>query len=391
MLKRAQAIADQIVAWRRHVHQHPELAFQELETARFVAQTLREMGIAVKTGVGKTGVVGTLRGASPTGDASPVIALRADMDALPLTEATGLPFASQNPGAMHACGHDAHIACLLGAAKLLAETPPARGQVRFLFQPAEETVDEEEQSGAMRMVADGAMDGVSAIFGLHIFSILPTGQVFFSPGPQMAAAGLFEAHIRGRGGHGAMPHMAVDPIVLAAQVIMGLQTVVSRRLSPVHSGVVTVGTIHGGSKDNIIPESVALTGTIRALDDRTYQQIKDEVLRVFETVRPLGGDFEIRFSANYPVTANEPVFTEFVHGVAVDLLGPQSVHPAEPMMGGEDFSILAQHAPGCFVRLGGAIADGVLRNHHDPHFDIDEQALPMGAALLAEVATRYLR
>ncbi|MBN1933918.1 MAG: amidohydrolase [Anaerolineae bacterium] len=384
MFKRAQAIADQIIAWRRRVHRHPELAFQEVETARFVAQTLCDMGIAVKTGVGKTGVVGTL------GSSSPVIALRADMDALPLTEATGLPFASQNPGAMHACGHDAHVACLLGAAKLLAETPPARGQVRFLFQPAEETVDEEEQSGAMRIVTDGAMDGVDAVLGLHIFSIFPAGQVFFSPGPQMAAAGLFEAHIHGQGGHGAMPHLSVDPIVLAAQVIMGLQTVVSRRLNPVNSGVVTVGTVHGGSKDNIIPESVALTGTIRALDDRTYQQIKDEVRHVFETVRPLGGDFEIRFSANYPVTANEPAFTEFVRGVAVDLFGPQAVQPAEPMMGGEDFSVLAQRAPGCFVRLGGAIADDVLRNHHDPHFDIDEGALPMGVALLAEAAVRYL-
>ncbi len=390
MLERAQAIADQIVAWRRHVHQHPELAFHEVETARFVAQTLCEMDIAVETGVGKTGVVGTLGSSSPEGDASPVIALRADMDALPLSEATGLPFASQNSGVMHACGHDAHVACLLGAAKLLAERPPARGQVRFLFQPAEETVDEQEQSGAMRMVADGAMDGVDAVLGLHVFSIFPAGQVFFSPGPQMAAAGLFEANIHGQGGHGAMPHMAVDPIVLAAQVILGLQTVVSRRLNPVNSGVVTVGTVHGGSKDNIIPESVALTGTIRALDDRTYGQIKDEVRRVFETVRPLGGDFDLSFSANYPVTANEPAFTEFVRGVAVDLLGQQAVQPAEPMMGGEDFSILAQHAPGCFVRLGAAIADGVLRNHHDPHFDIDEQALPVGAALLAEAAVRYL-
>jgi len=384
MLKRAQAIADHIIAWRRQIHQHPELAFQEVETARLVAQTLQDMGIEVKTGVGKTGVIGRL------GSGTPVIALRADMDALPLTEATGLPFASQTPGVMHACGHDAHVACLLGAAQLLSQTPPPRGQVRFLFQPAEETVDQEEQSGAMRMVAEGAMEGVNAVLGLHVFSTAPAGQLLFSPGPQMAAAGLFEAHIYGRGGHGAMPHLTVDPIVLAAQVIMGLQTVVSRRLDPINSGVVTVGTIHGGSKDNIIPESVELTGTIRALDDRTYRQIKQEVTHVLETVRPLGGDFELHFSANYPVTFNDPAFTGFVRSVAIDLLGEEAVLPAAPVMGGEDFSFLAQQAAGCFVRLGAAIPDGILRNHHDPHFDIDEQVLPIGTALIAETALRYL-
>lgn len=384
MLERAQALADQIIAWRRQVHQQPELAFQEVQTAHLVAQALHEMGIEVKTGVARTGVIGRL------GSGKPVIALRADMDALPLTEATGLPFASQNPGVMHACGHDAHVACLLGAAQLLSQTPPSRGEVRFLFQPAEETVDQEEKSGAMRMVAEGALDGVDAVLGLHVFSTLPAGHLAISPGVQMAAAGLFEARIRGRGGHGAMPHLTVDPIVLAAQVIMGLQTVVSRRLDPTNSGVVTVGTIHGGSKDNIIPELVTLSGTIRALDNRTYQQIKQEVTRVFELVRVGGGEFELRFSANYPVTVNEPGFTEFVRRVAVDLVGQEAVVAAEPIMGGEDFSFMAQQAPGCFVRLGVAIADGTLRNHHDPHFDLDESVLPIGSALLAETARRYL-
>lgn len=384
MLERARNIADQIVAWRRHVHQYPELGFHEVETARFVAETLRGMGVAVETGVARTGVVGTL------GEGTPIIALRADMDALPIDEATGLPFASKNPGVMHACGHDAHVACLLGAARLLSESPPVRGQVRFLFQPSEETGDETGQSGAMRMVAEQAMEGADAVMGLHIFSMLPTGKVAFSPGPQMAATGMFKARIYGRGGHGAMPHLTVDPVVLAAQVILALQTVVSRRLDPNNSGVLTVGTIHGGTKDNVIPEWVDVTGTVRALDDEVYQKVKEEMLRAFEIVKPLGGDFELSFFLDYPVTANEPEFTEFVRGVAIELLGKEAVLQAAPMMAGEDFSVLAQQAPGCFVRLGGEIPDGCLRNHHDPRFNIDEQALPVGTALLAETALRFL-
>ena len=385
MLKRAQAIADQIVGWRRHVHQHPELSFEEVETARYVAQELREMGIDVQTQVGKTGVVGRL------GRGSPVIALRADMDALPVQEETGLPFASQNPGVMHACGHDTHVACLLGAARLLSETPPQQGEVRFVFQPAEESADAEEMSGAMRMFEEGAMDGVDAVVGLHNWPELPSGQVAFSPGPQMAAAGKFEARIRGRGGHGAVPHHTNDPIVLAAQAIMALQTIVARRIDPLDAAVVTVGTIHGGTRDNIIPQCVDITGTLRALEEDVYQQLQDEVVRALGVVRAWGGDFEIRFGKPYDVTHNDPALTAFVRGVAVDLFGADAVLPAEPTMGGEDFGVLAQRAPGCFVRLGGGFPGQPLRNHHDAHFDIDESALPLGTALLAETALRYLK
>ena len=384
MLDRAQRIAGQIVQWRRHFHQHPELSFQEHETARFVAEVLRDLGYDVQTGVGQTGVVGRL------GRGRPAIALRADMDALPVREDTGLPFASQTPGVMHACGHDAHVACLLGAAKLLAETPPPRGEVRLLFQPSEEGVDEEERSGAMRMVADGAMEGIDAVFGLHIWSEVPAGTVALSAGPQMAAAGKFAVRIRGHGGHGASPHHTVDPIVLTAQAILALQTIVSRRLDPTDAGVVTIGTIHGGTRDNIIPETVDLTGTLRSLKTEVYDQLKAEVTRALGVVKALGGSFEVEFSANYPVTVNEPGMTDFVTRVAVDLLGQDAVVPAEVDMGGEDFSILAEHVPGCYVRLGGGFPGQPLRNHHDPHFDIDESALPIGTAILAETALRYL-
>lgn len=384
MLDRACKIADQIVQWRRHLHKHPELSFQEFETARFIAQTLRDMGIDVQTGVGKTGVVGRL------GNGKPVIALRADMDALPVLEETGLPFSSVNEGVMHACGHDTHVACLLGAAKLLAETPPERGEARFLFQPAEESVDDEELSGAMRMADEGAIDGVDAVFGLHNWPEIEVGKIALSAGPQMASASKFTARIRGQGGHGASPHQTVDPIVLASQVVLALQTIVSRRLDPIDTGVVTVGSIHGGTRDNIIPPYVDIAGTLRSLKIEVYEQLKHEVTRALGIARALGGDFEVKFHRSFPVTYNDPEMTAFVIEIAQEMLGAEQVLPAEPTMGGEDFSVFAARAPGCFVRLGGGFPGQPLRNHHDPHFDIDESALPIGAAMLAQVAMRYL-
>jgi amidohydrolase len=384
MLERAQGIAEQIVAWRRHVHQHPELSYQEYETARFVARTLAGMGVPARTKVAKTGVVAEI------GSGAPMIALRADMDALPVEEATGQPFASVNPGVMHACGHDAHVACLLGAAKLLAETPPPVGTVRLIFQPSEETPDERGVFAAAQMIKEGALDGVEAIVGLHAWYNVPAGQIALSAGPQMGAAGMFEARIRGRGGHGALPQHTVDPIVLAAQAILALQTVVSRRLKPTDAGVVTVGTVHGGTRDNIIPEVVELTGTLRSLDDAVFAQLQDEVRRALGVVRALGGDFEVTFSASVPVVQNDPELTGFVAQVGSDLLGAQAVLPAEPEMTGEDFGVFAQVVPGCFFRLGGRFPGQPLRNHHDPHFDVDERALPIGTAILAETALRYL-
>jgi IAA-amino acid hydrolase len=384
MLDRARSIANQIVQWRRHIHRHPELSFQEFETARFIAQALRDMGIDVQTGVGKTGVVGRL------GNGKPVIALRADMDALPVLEETGLSFSSVNEGVMHACGHDTHVACLLGAAKLLAETPPERGEVRFLFQPSEETVDDEEWSGAMRMADEGAIDGVDAVFGLHNWPEIEVGKVALSAGPQMASAGKFTARIRGRGGHGASPHQTVDPVVLAAQAVLALQTIVSRRLDPIDTGVVTVGSIHGGTRDNIIPEYVDLVGTLRSLRTEVYEQLKREVTRALGIARALGGDFEVEFHKSFPVTYNDSQMTALVTEVAQEMLGAEQVLPAEPTMGGEDFSVFAQRVPGCFLRLGAGFPGQPLRNHHDPHFDVDESALPIGAAMLAQVAVRYL-
>jgi amidohydrolase len=389
MLERAQAIAEQLVTWRRNVHQHPERSFQEARTARFVAEVLQSIGIDVQTRVGRTGILGRLGGDSGR-DQVPTIGLRADMDALPIQEETGLPFASQVTGVMHACGHDAHVACLLGAAALLAETPPQRGTVRFLFQPSEETVDREGQGGAARMIDDGAMRGVDAVLGLHTWPEVPVGQVSLSPGPQMAAAGKFVVEIRGQGGHGAAPHQTVDPVVLAAQAIVALQTVVSRRLDPVDAGVVTLGTIHGGTQDNIIPKSVVLTGTLRSLSSEVYDQLVREIRQTLGVVRALGGDFDVAFTTGYPVTSNDPGLTALVTQVARDLLGENAVIPARPVMKGEDFALLAADVPGCYMRLGTGFPGEPPRKHHDPHFDIDERALPIGAAVLAETVLRYL-
>lgn len=396
MLQRAHELHERLRAVRRDIHQHPELSYQEQRTAALVADTLRALGIDVQTGVARTGVVGILpppdlprrRGRSG-GDEGPTVALRADMDALPIQEQNDVPYASQVPGVMHACGHDAHVAMLLGAAMLLAENPPP-GRVRFLFQPSEEGPDEKGKSGGQRFVEEGVMAGVDAVFGLHVSSEYPAGTVAVRPGPIMAAADLFEVEVIGKGCHGAYPHKGTDPILLAAHVILALQQIVARRLDPLQSGVVTVGAIEAGSKHNIIPERALLKGTTRAFDAQVQQQILHELERACSVVRALGGDFRLRVVEGYPPTVNDPAMAAFVHTVADDLLGPEKVVEAQPRMGAEDFSFLAREAPGCFFRLGVRFPGQPERPLHSPTFDIDEEALPVGAALLAAVAWRYL-
>jgi amidohydrolase len=361
------------------------LAYQEHRTAALVADTLRSLGIRVETGVARTGVIGTLdNGEGPT------VALRADMDALPIQEQNDVPYASQVPGVMHACGHDAHTAMLLGAAMLLAENPPP-GRVRFLFQPSEEGPDEEGKSGGKRFVEAGVMDGVDAVFGLHVSTEYPTGTIAVRPGPLMAAADLFEVEIMGKGCHGAYPHKGTDTILLAAHVILALQQIVARRVNPVESSVVTVGAIEAGRKHNTIPEKALLKGTTRAFDPDVRQQILDELERACSIARALGGDFRLTIVEGFPPTVNDPEMTTFVQKVASDLLGSEKVLEAEPRMGAEDFSFLAREAPGCYWLLGVRTPGQPERRGHSPTFDINENALPVGAALLAEVAWRYLR
>ena len=388
MLNRAKAMEEALVAVRRDIHRHPELAFQEHRTAQLVADRLGELGIRVSAGVGKTGVVGDL------GEGGRRIALRADMDALPMQEANDVPYASEVPGVMHSCGHDAHVACLLGTAQLLAEEASAGrlpGQVRFLFQPAEETQDEEALSGGMRMADEGVMDGVDAVVGLHVWSDLEVGKIGLRDGPVTAYPDTFELTITGRAAHGAYPHQGFDAIMLAAQVINAIQVVVARRLDPTAGKVITVGTIQGGTKDNIMAGSVTMTGTIRTFEPEVRDSLFAELERACGVARALGGDYELRIVPGYIPVVNDPSVTKLVQQVGVDLLGEENVVEGEPGMGGEDFSYFAREAPGCFFELGAAFPGEPERRHHHPNFDIDERCLPLGAALLAETAVRYLK
>ncbi len=383
MLQRAQGIQEQLTAWRRELHMHPELGFQEARTAALVADVLRSLGCRVQTGVGGTGVVGEL------GNGSPVIAVRADMDALPIHEENEVPYASQIPGVMHACGHDAHTAIALGVATLLAqETFP--GTVRFLFQPAEEVADEEGRSGAVRMAQDGAMDGVDAVMALHIHAGAPVGEISLEPGPASAGVDSFSAVIRGQGAHGAYPHKGLDPIHLAAHAVLALHGIVSRRVNPFDPAVITVGSIHGGQAANVIPEEVELSGTIRYESSEVQEQLHAEMERALGTARSLGGDYDLRIQVGgRPVVNDERIVTLLSH-VATDLLGEGSVKPREKGMGAEDFSVFTSMAPGAMFRLGCRI-EGDERKGHNPRFDLDEGCLPVGAAILAEAVLRYLR
>lgn len=388
MLQRAQSLLDSLVALRREVHRHPELGFQEQNTARIVAERLNSLGITVRTGVAKTGVVGDL------GEGRPCIALRADMDALPIQEENEVPYASEVPGVMHACGHDVNLTCLLGAAQLLAEefaSGRLAGRVRFLFQPSEEGQDEEGLSGGMRMAAEGLTRDVDAVVGLHVWADLPVGAISLRSGTIMARPDKFRLVIKGQEAHGAFPHRGVDAIVLSAQVIQALQTVVSRRLDPTRGKVITIGTIQGGTKENVLAGQVTMTGTIRTFEPDTRETLLHEMERACHVARSLGGDYELTIVPGYLPVVNEPSLTDLVRQTASDLLGENNVREAPLEMGGEDFSYLAQESPGCFFFLGGATPGEPPRLHHHPRFDVDERCLPIGAALLAEIAIRFLQ
>ncbi len=386
-VERAQEMREQLVALRRDLHMHPELYFQEVRTARKIADHLDQLGIEYTPGVAKTGIVAHL------GEGAPVIALRADMDALPITEANEVEYKSQNEGVMHACGHDAHVACLLGAATLLAQDWAAgrlKGTVRLLFQPAEECEDEEGKSGGQRMVEEGALEGVDAVVGMHVISTLPANEVFIREGPFMAAVDSFEATVVGRGGHGAYPHEALDPIWLSAQVINAIHGVLSRRKHPVEPGLITVAAIHAGKAGNVIPVEVNMAGTIRSFSQETRTLLHRELENAFRLTHAFGGDYRLKIEYGYPVTSNDPEVARFVRRTASDLIGAERVKEAAVETGAEDFSFMAQAVPGAFFYLG-AKKDAVDRQHHAPNFDIAESVLPTGAALMAEAARRFLK
>jgi len=390
MLDRARALADELVRLRRDIHAHPELSFQETRTAGLVADTLAEIGgISVRTGIAKTGVVGEI------GDGDgPTIALRADMDALPIVSATGTSFSSTNAGVHHACGHDAHTAMLLGAAHLLREEfarGALQGRVRLLFQPSEEAWDDEGKSGGMRMVEEGVMEGVDAVIALHVDSTLPTGQVTIRGGWSSAAVDDFQGYIYGTGGHGAYPHNGTDPVFMLASVLNALYGIRARRVNPMEPAILSVGIVQAGAASNVIPSEVFLRGTLRSFSDETRNLLAEEVERAFAVARAFGGDYKLKIERGYPAGWNDDRVAGWMEGVAGEFLGEPAIDRKRSGMGAEDFAYMSKAAPGAMLMLGAAIDDGVVRPHHTPIFDIDERCLPTGAAILAETAARFLR
>lgn len=377
---------DDVVTLRRTIHSNPELAFEENETSALVASTLEKYGVEVRRGVAKTGVVGTIKGKNK----GKVVALRGDMDALPILEATGLPFASKNTGKMHACGHDAHTSIALGAAMILSELKDElNGEVRFLFQPSEERVP----GGAPFMIEDGALDGVDEIYGLHVIAQNDAGTVGFFPGEMMASADELFFTIKGRSGHGARPQFAIDPIVTAAQVITALQTLVSRNLDPFSQGVITIGSIHGGFAPNIIPEEVKLVGTVRAMTKEWRDYAHKRIVEIVEGICAANGaTCDILIDKGYPVLSNHPEQTMFADEAARELFGSDRVFKAERLMGAEDFAYYLEKVPGTFYRLGIRNEKmGITADIHNDHFTIDEEALRTGIAMQAYLAVKALQ
>jgi amidohydrolase len=382
MLTKANAIKEQLVSWRRDFHMYPELGFQETRTAAAVAELLEKAGCRVRTGVGKTGVIGEL------GSGKPMIGIRADMDALPLTEANDVPYRSKIDGVMHACGHDAHTAILLGTADLLAQEE-FPGTVRFLFQPSEELEDEEGISGAPRMIADGAMADIDCVIALHVDSALETGDIEVDEGNTSAGVDTFYGAVLGKGGHGSTPHKVVDPIFISGNVILALHSIISRRVHPFDPAVISIGTIQGGTVDNVIPNKVEMSGTIRYLSPSVQEQLHSEIKRAFEVAQTLGGDYELEIVEGYPPMINDSGVAKMIEDVAKDLLGASHVKASKPEMGAEDFGFFMENTPGAMFYLGCKML-GEERRHHDERFDINEDCLPIGAALLAECALRFM-
>ncbi len=388
MLDKANQLQDELIRLRRDIHQHPELGFQEFRTAALVADTLTELGIDVKTGVGKTGVVGQLG----TGD-GPTIAIRADMDALPILEANDVAYKSTNAGVMHACGHDAHTAILLGVAHLLKQslaTDQWHGNVRLLFQPSEEAFDAHGISGATAMIADSALDGVDAVIALHVWSAGQSGQVFMQDGYSMAAVDQFRAWIRGDGGHGAYPHTGADPLFMLGPILNALYAVPSRRINPLSPAVLSLGQVCGGTTTNVIPNEVQLQGTIRSFTQEVREQLWVELEKALRLAETLGGRYELQIEKGYPSLFNDEKVNGWMRQVAEELVGETAVVETEFGMGAEDFAYMAQHAPGAMFMLGAAPSHGPTRFHHTDIFEIDERVLPQGAAILAETARRFV-
>ncbi|AZR73259.1 peptidase M20 [Anoxybacter fermentans] len=381
-------IFDELIQIRRYFHRFPELGFQEVKTSEKIAQLLEKWGLEVQKGIAKTGVVGLLKGSRP----GKTLGIRSDIDALPIVEQTGLEFASEHSGIMHACGHDGHIAIALGTARVLsALKDQIAGNVKFIFQPAEEG-----PGGAEKMIEEGILENpsVDAIIGLHIWPEIPSGSIGISKGPIMAAADRFDIKIIGVGGHGAVPHKAVDPVVIGSEVVVALQNLISREIDPLDSAVISIGTFQAGSAFNIIPKEAELSGTVRTFNPKLRELLPQRIEEIVAGItKALRAEYEYKYHYYYPVTINDPEFTEFFRKVAVDLIGADRVREIpRPSMGGEDFSFYLQKVPGTFFFLGTRNEKkGLNKSVHHPEYTIDEDILPIGVELFCGTALTYLK
>jgi amidohydrolase len=384
IVNRISALHDEVTAWRRDIHEYPELQFDVHRTAGIVADKLKQFGCdEIVTGIGKTGVVGIIKGRN-TGSGK-VIGLRADMDALPLTEITGKSYASKTPGKMHACGHDGHTAMLLGAAKYLAETRNFDGAVAVIFQPAEEG-----GGGGREMVNDGMMDrfGIQEVYGMHNAPGLPVGQFALRPGPLMAAADRIRIDVEGKGGHAAKPHLAVDTILVASQIIVNVQSIVSRNVDPLHNAVVSICAFNAGFTDNVIPQTATLQGTVRTLTPEMRDLVEQRLNAIVEgTAAIFGATAKLHYFRDYPVTRNHADNAIFAGNAAAAIVGEDGVNrDTVPVMGGEDFSFMLEARPGAFIFIG----QGDTASVHHPAYDFNDEIIPIGMSYWARLVESRL-
>ncbi|MCW3462955.1 M20 metallopeptidase family protein [Chitinophaga nivalis] len=383
----AQAYAPAFTAIRRHIHSHPELSFEEYETSRFIQEKLTEFGVPFKAGIAGTGVIALIEGKNP---ASKIIALRADIDALPITEANDVPYKSLRTGVMHACGHDVHTTCVLGAAKILHELRDEfEGTVKILFQPGEE----KHPGGASIMIEEGALENPrpDAILGMHVQPTMEAGKLGFRGGKYMASADEIYITIKGKGGHAATPHLTVDTILVASQLVVSLQQVISRNNNPFSPSVLSICAFNGGFTTNVIPSEVKLMGTFRAMDEtwrfKAHELIRKQAVGIAEA---MGAEIDIEILVGYPTLYNNEDVTAKARGLAEDYLGLANVEDTELRMGAEDFAFYSQQVPACFFRLGtGNVARGITSGVHTPTFDIDESAIEVGMGTMAYLATQF--
>jgi amidohydrolase len=380
VINRVAEFAEEIAVWRRHMHENPELGYEEHKTAAFVAEQLKSFGVdEIVTGLGKTGVVAVIKGRKNA--SGKVIGLRADMDALPIHEATNLPYSSKTPGKMHACGHDGHTAMLLGAAKYLAETRNFDGTAVLIFQPAEEG-----GGGGLAMCQEGLMQrfGIQEVYGMHNMPGIPVGEFAIRTGPAMAAADRFDIHIEGKGGHAARPHECIDPVVTSAQLVMALQTIASRGTDPLDSIVVSTCVIQSGDAYNVIPQSAELKGTVRTLKAETRIMAERRIKEIAAGIAMASGArVTVTYHMGYPVTVNHPKQTDFAAKVAASITGANKVDRSiEPLMGAEDFSYMLEERPGAYIFMGNGDSAGV----HHPAYDFNDKAIPVGVSYWVKVA-----